>query len=38
MNGLAPGVDHNIQVVAMGTRNAAATAAKVDYDAIVGLK
>jgi hypothetical protein len=38
INGLAPGVNHNIQVVAMGTKNAAATAAKVDYDAIVALR
>jgi uncharacterized repeat protein (TIGR01451 family) len=38
INGLAPGVNHNVQVVAMGTKNAAATAAKVDYDAILALK
>jgi len=38
INGLAPGVNHNIQIVSTGTRNAAATGAKVDYDAILGLK
>lgn len=38
INGLAPGVNHNIQVVSTGTRNAAATASKVDYDAILALK
>ena len=37
-NGLAPGVNHTIQVVSTGTRNAAATASKVDYDAILALK
>jgi hypothetical protein len=38
INGLAPGVNHNIQVQATNTRNAAASAAKVDYDAILALK
>jgi hypothetical protein len=38
INGLAPGVNHNISIQATGTRNAASTAAKVDYDAILGLK
>jgi glucosylceramidase len=38
MNGLAPSINHNIQIVAMGTKNAAATAAKIDYDAIVALR
>src|SRR5207237_913789 len=35
INGLAPGVNHNIQIVATGTKNTAASAAKVDYDAIL---
>jgi hypothetical protein len=38
INGLAPGVNHTIQILALGTQNAAAVAAKVDYDAIVALK
>ena len=38
INGLAPGVNHNLQVVSTGTRNPAATAAKVDYDAVIGLR
>jgi hypothetical protein len=38
INGLAPGVNHNISIQATGTHNAASTAAKVDYDAILGLK
>jgi hypothetical protein len=38
INGLAPGVTHTIQIVALGTQNAAASAAKVDYDAILALK
>ena len=37
INGLAPGVNHNLQVVATGTRNAAASAANVDYDAVIGI-
>ena len=37
INGLAPGVDHNLQVVATGTRNVAASAANVDYDAVIGI-
>ena len=37
INGLAPGVDHNLQVVATGTRNVAASAANVDYDAVISL-
>jgi chitobiase/beta-hexosaminidase-like protein len=38
INGLAPNVNHSIQIVSTGTRNSAATAAKVDYDAILALK
>jgi hypothetical protein len=38
LNGLAPGVNHNIQIVASGTKNPAASAAKVDYDAIFSLR
>jgi hypothetical protein len=38
INGLAPGATQQIQVVATGTCNASATAAKVDYDAIRALK
>ena len=37
INGLAPGVNHNIQIVATGTKNTAASAAKVDYDAILAV-
>jgi hypothetical protein len=38
INGLAPNVNHSIQIVSTGTRNSAASAAKVDYDAILALK
>ena len=38
INGLAPGLSHQVQIVSTGTRNAAATASKVDYDAILALK
>ena len=38
INGLAPGVNHTLQVVSTGTRNPAASAAKVDYDAVIGLR
>ena len=38
LNGLAPGVNHSIQIVASGTKNPAASAAKVDYDAIFSLR
>jgi chitobiase/beta-hexosaminidase-like protein len=38
INGLAPGVSHNIQVVSTGTKNISSTAANVDYDAILALK
>lgn len=37
INGLSAGGTHNIQVVATGTKNAAATGAFVDYDAILAL-
>jgi hypothetical protein len=37
INGLNPAGTHNIQVVSTGTRNAAASGAKVDYDAILAL-
>jgi hypothetical protein len=37
INGLAPGVNHSIQIVATGTKNVSATAAKVDYDAILAV-
>jgi hypothetical protein len=37
-NGLAAGQNHQIQVVVTGSKNAASTAARVDYDAILGLK
>jgi hypothetical protein len=37
INGLGAG-NHNLQLVSTGTKNAAATAAKVDYDAVVGLR
>jgi hypothetical protein len=37
-NGLTQGVNHNIQIKALGTHNAAASASKVDYDAIIGLR
>jgi hypothetical protein len=38
INGLAAGTNHNIQIVATGSHNTLATASKVDYDAIVGLR
>jgi hypothetical protein len=38
INGLAPGVNHSIQVVSTATKNTSSTAAKVDYDAILALK
>jgi hypothetical protein len=38
INGLAPNVNHSIQIVSTGTRNTSASAAKVDYDAILALK
>jgi hypothetical protein len=39
INGLSGGaVNHTIQIVAVGTKNAAATAAKVDYDPILAVK
>src|ERR687885_484031 len=38
IDGLAPGVNHSIQIVARGTKNASASGAKVDYDAILALK
>jgi hypothetical protein len=38
INGLLPGVTHQVQIVPTGTRNASATAARVDYDAILALK
>ena len=38
INGVNPSGTHQIQVVATGTKNAAATAAKVDYDAIIALR
>jgi hypothetical protein len=37
-NGLAAGSNHQVQMVVTGTRNAAASAARVDYDAVLGLK
>jgi hypothetical protein len=37
INGLAPGVNHSIQIVSTGTKNPSATAAKVDYDAILAV-
>jgi hypothetical protein len=38
INGLSLTSTHQIQVVSTGTRSASATAAKVDYDAILALK
>jgi Chitobiase/beta-hexosaminidase C-terminal domain len=38
INGLAPGVNHNLQVVATNTRNVASSAANVDYDAVIGIR
>ena len=38
INGLSPTTTHQIQIVSTGTRNAAATATKVDYDAVLALK
>jgi hypothetical protein len=37
-NGLAVGGTHTIQIVSTGTRNIAASAAKVDYDAILAIR
>ena len=37
INGLAPGGSHNIEIVSTGTKNVSSRAAKVDYDAILGL-
>jgi chitobiase/beta-hexosaminidase-like protein/Big-like domain-containing protein len=37
-NGLAAGSQHQVQVVVTGTKNASATQARVDYDAILALK
>jgi hypothetical protein len=38
INGLTAGATHQVQLVVTGTKNASATAAKVDYDAILALK
>ena len=38
INGLAPGANHNIQIVSTGTKNISASAAKVDYDAIIAVR
>ena len=38
INGLTVGVTYQVQVAVTGTKNASATAAKVDYDAILALK
>ncbi len=38
INGLAAGATHQVQVVVTGSKNAASTASKVDYDAILALK
>ena len=37
MNGLTAGGTHTIQIVSTGTKNAASSGAKVDYDAILAL-
>jgi hypothetical protein len=38
INRLAPGVNHNLQVVATNTRNIASAATNVDYDAVIGIR
>ena len=38
INGLAPGVTHQVQVVVTASHNAASTGSKVDYDAVLALK
>jgi hypothetical protein len=38
INGLAPGVTHQVQVVVTSSKSASSTASKVDYDAILALK
>jgi hypothetical protein len=38
INGLAPGVNHNVQMIATNTKNPASTGTRVDYDAAIGLR
>jgi hypothetical protein len=38
INGLSPATTHQVQLVVTGAKNPAASAAKVDYDAILALK
>jgi hypothetical protein len=38
INGLAPGVNHNVQMISTNTKNPASTGTRVDYDGVIGLR